>query len=279
MDVLGAEVGGGVIAGQEIIIGIAVRQAGGGDGIARGRQVFGVEIGAKPGIGRHHPLGNNLLGLFAQFRLALRRDAVGKLFERRIERAVFRVIDHLRVDLVRYPLHDGLRRRASGLDAFAHQHDVLVDQRRQFIETRQPVDVRLLGPEIEQLGDAVGGLYAALMGHRHQVFAVTLALDVALELPFEGVVIELVGRRQRGAVDGLQFRQRGFVGGLARTDGGQAHIGPAVVVAGIAVIAGVLGIVAQAALPFLFEQLVQRRVFLLRAGRHADQQQGKHQGD
>ncbi len=164
----------------------------------------------------------------------------------------------LRIDLRRDALHQHLRWHVARVHALAQQQCGVGELFRDPAHPRQPVAVVLRGLEGQHLGDVLGILDAATLADCALVFAVRLPLHRLLQLPQEHVVVELVGRRQPAAVDATQARQHRAVLGLAARDGGQAQVGPAVVIARVAAVAGGLRRFAQAALPLGIEQRVQR---------------------
>ena len=257
MNFIGADIGGGVITRQQVVVGFSVRQAGGSDAAARGCQVFIVEIAPECGISRHDFPADDRTRFLGQGRALRGGERFRIAFERRIEAAFLRIGNDLCRDLRRHPGHNCLRRRPPAPHAFTHQCDVLLDQGRQCIQACQPVAVILFCGEGQQLSDAVGGLHPALVGHRHQVFAERLAFDVFLQQPFESVVMELVRCTQALALDGVQAVHGGAIGGLAVGNRLQAQIGPTVVEACVAIVGGVLRAFAHAALPLVGEQPVQ----------------------
>src|SRR5690606_6719108 len=144
---------------------------------------------------------------------------------------------------------------------------------RQFAQALGPVAVVLAAGERKRLGQAVGSLYAALVADRLKVLAVLVPLDRFLQLPFERIVVELVGRRECAAVDLLQSRQRRAIGGGAALDGGGAQIGPAVIEPHVAVEARVFRRLDQASLPLGVEQITQGGCRRLRDGGRGRQRQ------
>ena len=204
-------------------------------------------------------------------------NAVGELQERFVEGTLGRVFHHLRCNLRGHALHQHAWRQVAGLHSFLHQGDALPDGCRQRLQALQPVLVILERGERQDLGDAIKGLRPTLVTDRLLVFMECLALDAALQAPFESVVVELVGCRQGLAVDGVQCFQRGTVRSGACGDGRQAEITPAVVETIVAVVGCALRAFTQAALPFIGEQLVQRGVLGTCLGMHG-RSNGKHQG-
>src|SRR5690606_18001737 len=73
------------------------------------------------------------------------------------------------------------------------------------------------------------------------------------------VVVELVGRRQRGAVDRFKRGQRGAQRGGLALEGRRRKVGQAGVVATVAQVAGQQRVVLQLAFPVGFEERVQAR--------------------
>jgi hypothetical protein len=271
----GGQVGGGELADQEVVIGLAVGQVRGGDGPAGSGQVFVREEARELAVGGNHVLADGGLALGAQPCLLGRGDAVGNLEEGLVERTLRGIVHDLGLDLAGHPFHQHPRRGVAGRHAGTHQFGGLRDHLRHRAQTRDPVAVILGIGERQYLGDALGVLHAAALAHRPLPLAVLLAFDRTLELPCEHVVAQAVLLRQRAPVDRAQLRQRVPVGLLARTDRIDREVAPAIVVAPVAAVAGGFRTLAQPALPLLVEQLVQGRggVMRLRDGRRRSQRQ------
>ena len=262
VDFVGSERGRGVVAGEEVVIGLAVRQIRYCDAGAGVRQILVVEIGLQRSVRRHDLLCDHVARLGLQ-RCALRLGHIAyELCERPIERAGRRVVDDLRGDLRRHPLHQNARGHVAGFHALAHQCDGLIDHCGQCAHPRQPVAIVADCVERQAFDDAVRVLHPALMGDGLQILAKALSLHGFVLQPQKGVVIELIGSAELSALESLQLRKRFAVCRFACGDGFEAAVGPAVVVAAVAVERGRFRILAQAPLPLFGEKLVQSLAFV-----------------
>ena len=257
MDLSCREIGGGVALHQHVVVGRAVWQCAGGDGVAGEWQVVALERRLQLAVGRHDAAADERTRLGSQ-RLALDfRQRGGELLEWRVERAAAGVIDDLRRNLRRHAVHQHTRRHAAGLQACLQQPDGLLHPCRQCGQAAEVLAVLRAGGKGHRLRDAVGRLHTALVADGLQVFLESLSLHGQLKLPLEGVEVQLVGCRQPRARDRPQALQRAAIGGFARGYCREADVGPAVVVARVALVAGALRAVLHAAFPFAGEEGVK----------------------
>ena len=253
------EIGRRVVAGEEVVIGLAIGQVARRDRSTRVRQVVLIEEAGEFPVRRNDLVGDDAASFSAQG-LAFRfGDAVGELEKRPVVGAAGRVVDDLGGNLRGHSFHQHFRRHVLPADAFAHQQRGLVDQLRQPFQACDPVAVVLAAGEGQHFGDAISGLHAALVADRLQVLVEFLAFDRLLQLPLERIVVELVGGREGRAIDRMQARQRSAVRSFTRLNRLHAEVGPAIVEARIAVVAGIFGRFGQPAFPFAVEQGVQGR--------------------
>ena len=228
MNLRGRQVRGGVLSGEICVSLRAVGHLPDADLVVAGRKVFLLEEIFELPVGGDHAAGDGMLAALTQGFGVLRRKAGGRL-EGAVKRAVFRLLHDLLGDLRRDAGHDDLGLEDVFLHALAHQGDVLLDERGQFFEPRAPVLVVFLFGETQVGQEVVGVLHAALLADRTQKEAETVAVDVGLQIALEKVVIELVGRGKRRAVNGTEGFERVEVVLVAGVDGGEASVFPAVV--------------------------------------------------
>ena len=272
VDLVHVQVGGRLEANQEAVVGLAIGQVAGGDRRTRPWQVLVLQVGLQLAERRYEPVADGRPGVGLQRTPIGFGDAVGELQERTIEGAAGRVIDHLLRDLRRYALHQHARRRVGSLGSLLHQRDRLIDMVGKRRHAGEVFAVIGGDPERHHLDNGVVELRSVLVIDRPQILTKPLPLNGALQEPFEGVVVQLLIRRQRGPIDRMQALQGGPIGCFARGDCRRAQIGPAVAVARVSESARAFRVLAQAAFPLVREKAVQgpggRRGAGRRAGCH-----------
>ena len=205
MDRLGIHGRGGVHAERVVVPGRAVRQRGGADGVAAGREVGGDEP-----VPQQPDLQEDGLQRVVEFlphgRLAVGRDGGRQLGERRAQR--FEVALQHRVELRGQVLHGGLGRHAPFGHAHLHEFLRVLHHLRHRAQALQVVAAVLLGAErhaVRHLRDVL--LRPAAPAHRHEERAEPVALLRLAQLPRQELPAQEVVAREEGRVDRQEVRQ------------------------------------------------------------------------
>ena len=238
------------------------------DALARDRQIFLRQEVAQPLIGRADLVADHRRGLGAQACLVGFGDARGEGLERRVEGRSLDALRQLQVELVDDVAHDQLGLDHARLHTLAEATDRRVDDIGIAV---MPADIVLIILHRLERRHALAGGEVRIErveagevvdrpddGERQEIGAERAQRQVGL--PFEDVVGELVGRRERLAID--PAKRRAIL--LARRALG-VEIGVADIVAQLVGIAHVAAeqridrIAAEIVLVALLEQRVERR--------------------
>ena len=186
----------------------------------------------------------------------------GNLRRKFLERFQQRVLRGILLGLILHLLRHVAQRDARFGDAVfeteVQQHDRLIDQLRQRIQPRNHVVV-ILNRAMRSHDQRFGGvlLDAAHLMDRQILALEPRAFDPVLDSLPEQIVIQLIGRSERGAIDGVEHLQRRLQFTAAARDGFERFIRPAIVQPRITDVGGPFGILVHRVIPVQFEQFIQ----------------------
>src|SRR5262249_54414041 len=123
------------------------------------------------------------------------------------ERALFRLLDDLLVELRDDAIHDDARVNALLADALAHHLDRLIDVRAHLPDARGPVLVIGRAGEAELVGELVRGLDAVDVIDRKEVEAERMARARLFAEDREEAEVQPIVLGELGARDGAELRE------------------------------------------------------------------------
>ena len=269
------------------VVGLAVRQVGGADGLPGPRQVLADEEVVETLVGRYDRVGDRGLGI-GQDPLAVHLSHRRRhLLERRPEGAVLRVVDDVGGDRVLIALERHPRQGEAALDPRAHVTLLLLEVGRNRPHPGDVVVVVVRGPEGHRaMHPSEPHVEAGVRVERHLVATELEALHAAPKLALEHPGVDPVRRAEPGDVDFLEAPQHVAAPFHPTFDRLQADVGQLVVSAVIADARRELRALDESGRPVLVEQGVElvAGVGSRRAGgqpgqrnqRHRHEQRGGH---